>query len=77
MELKTYQKQLGLNNVEFASILGIHPSFLTHYYAGRKGFSREMAIAIEKVTKKNVTRTELVFPKHKTIKKSLTRKKLK
>jgi len=67
MSLKRWQKKQNLSNVKLASLLHIDPSFLTHYYAGRRNFSPQLALKIEQLTNGEVTCLELLYPDNKKI----------
>jgi len=50
MELFEWQKQKALKNTEAAKLLNVSDSMLSHYYAGRRGFSVKKAVEIQRIT---------------------------
>ena len=71
MSLKQWQKKQNLSNVKLASLLTIHPSYLTHVYAGRRTVSPKLALKIEQLTKGEVTRLELLYGEDALYRKSI------
>jgi len=61
MNLNQWQKKHHLSNVKLASLLHIHPSYITHLYAGRRTVSPKLALKIEQATQGEVTRLELLY----------------
>ena len=62
MNLNLWQKKHHLSNVKLAALLTIHPSYLTHIYAGRRTVSPKLALTIEELTSGQVTRLEMLYP---------------
>lgn len=59
-KLLTWQTKHGVNNRALSAKieekgLGCHESMISHYHAGRKRFSPEVALAIEEITNGKVS----------------------
>jgi DNA-binding transcriptional regulator YdaS (Cro superfamily) len=62
MQLDTWQDQNNVDDVTLADGIEVHPSFLSHYKAGRRNLSPATALRIEIFTGGAVTRMELLYP---------------
>ena len=62
MRLKQWQIKNKLSNVELAKKIGCDPSFISHFYAGRREFSKQMCRKISKLTSGKFSIMELLFP---------------
>ena len=62
MKLKKWQEKNGVSNTELAKMLDVHGSFITHLNKGRRKFSPELALKIEKITNGEVDKFELLYP---------------
>lgn len=62
MRLKDWQKNNKVKDITIADNLGIDASYVSHINANRKRPSPDLAFAIEKYTKGDVTRLELLYP---------------
>jgi DNA-binding transcriptional regulator YdaS (Cro superfamily) len=62
MQLENWQNQNNITDVALAAGAKIHPSFLSHYKAGRKKLSPAVALRIEVATGGAVNRMDLLYP---------------
>jgi predicted transcriptional regulator len=71
MQLKEWQKENGVSNVELANLISVHrhcdPSMLCHYHAGRRNFSAPYARLIFHITKGDVSELEVLYRKEGSI----------
>lgn len=56
-------KKQGLKNIEIAAIIGIDPTYLSHLLATRRAWPPHIALKVEKITKGQVRKEDLVWPK--------------
>ena len=62
MNLHDWRKDNNILNVRLATLIGVHPSYITHFHKGRRKFSSELALKIEQATGGQVSRMELLYP---------------
>jgi DNA-binding transcriptional regulator YdaS (Cro superfamily) len=62
MRLKDWQKTYNIKDITVADDLGIDASYVSHINANRKRPAPDLAFAIEKYTRGEVTRLELLYP---------------
>ena len=67
MKLQAWQKEQNISNIELASMIGVHFSYITYLHNGKRRPSPELAAKIEQVTKSQVTRMELLYPEQERV----------
>lgn len=60
MDLRTYLESRNIENIEFAKMIGVHPSTISNYLCRRRKPTLEIGRIIEKITKGKVNIDDLI-----------------
>ena len=62
MNLKTYMKKYKIRQKKLGSVLHLTQAAISHKFKGRRKWTADQALAIEKYTKGMVSRMEILYP---------------
>ena len=65
MNLSAYLERNQLTQTQFAAQIGVTQGYISQLLSGRVKCSPEIALKIERTTKKTVTRHEMLWPKER------------